>query len=160
MGGGFGRPIKNSSKFGIILHFTIWPTGPPRTGPTGGKSRNTGFLAHFGLGQSLALREIPGGKQKNAISQWNFWGRERGKRKPVPHGRPPLVRPAKVDQKIAKRPPPQWRARELPTRPDSPLLLTKLWPRVHHVSQPFGATLRPNREKHTPFNSVLICNLD
>ena len=33
-----------------FLHFTFWPTGPPR----GGKSRNIGFLGHFGLGRPLA----------------------------------------------------------------------------------------------------------
>ena len=36
--------------------------------PTGGKSRNTRFLGHFGLGQPLALREIPGRKQKTTNS--------------------------------------------------------------------------------------------
>ena len=36
--------------------------------PTGGKSQNTGVLGHFGLGRPLALREIPGGKQKNTNS--------------------------------------------------------------------------------------------
>ena len=35
---------------------------------TGGKSQNTGFLGHFGLGRPLALREIPGGEQKNTNS--------------------------------------------------------------------------------------------
>ena len=37
--------------------------------PTGRKSKNTGFLGPFGLGQPLALGEIPGRKQKNAISR-------------------------------------------------------------------------------------------
>ena len=37
--------------------------------PTGRKSRKTGCLVHFGLGQPLALRKIPGGKHKNAISR-------------------------------------------------------------------------------------------
>ena len=36
--------------------------------PRGGKSRNTGFLGHFGLGQPLALQEFPGKKRKNTIS--------------------------------------------------------------------------------------------
>ena len=31
--------------------------------PTDEKSRNTGFLGYFGLGQTLALGEIWGGKQ-------------------------------------------------------------------------------------------------
>ena len=34
----------------------------------GGKSRNEGFLGYSGLGRPLALREIPGGKQKNTNS--------------------------------------------------------------------------------------------
>ena len=44
--------------------------------PEGGKSQNTGVLGPFGLGQPLALREIPGRKQKNTISrsQGHFWG--------------------------------------------------------------------------------------
>ena len=33
--------------------------------PTGGKSQSTGFLGPFGLGQPLALIDIPGGKQNN-----------------------------------------------------------------------------------------------
>ena len=36
--------------------------------PTGGKSQNTGIVGHFGLGRPLALREIPGGKQKTTNS--------------------------------------------------------------------------------------------
>ena len=44
--------------------------------PRGGKSQNTGFLGPFGLGQPLALGEIPGRKQNNAISRssGHFWG--------------------------------------------------------------------------------------
>ena len=52
------RPI--SSEF---LHFVFWPTRPPGVG-----NRNTGFFSPFGLGQPLALREIPGGKQKTTNS--------------------------------------------------------------------------------------------
>ena len=37
--------------------------------PTGGKSQITAVLGTFGLGQPLALREIQGRKQKNAISR-------------------------------------------------------------------------------------------
>ena len=44
--------------------------------PRGGKSRNTGVLGHFGLGQPLALREILGGKQKNANSHLETGKRE------------------------------------------------------------------------------------
>ena len=36
--------------------------------PGGGKSQNTVFLGPFGLGQPLALGEIPGQKGKNTIS--------------------------------------------------------------------------------------------
>ena len=36
--------------------------------PTGGKSQYAGILGHCGLGRPLALREIPGGKQKNTNS--------------------------------------------------------------------------------------------
>ena len=56
---------------GMVVHnfltFYLWPDGTP----VRGKSQNTGILGHFGLGQPLALREIPGlaRKWKNAISQ-------------------------------------------------------------------------------------------
>ena len=36
--------------------------------PTGGKSQNTGVLGTFGLGQPLALEEVPGRTKKNANS--------------------------------------------------------------------------------------------
>ena len=146
----FWREIRPPKKFLLKLPqlFCILCFGRPD--PHEREIANYWFSVYFGVGQPLALEKIPGGKQKNTISrcQGHFWGRERAKTKPVLHGRPTLVRPAKLDKKLAKRPPPQWRAREVPTRPDSPrpLLLTLPWPRVHHVSQPFGATLGPNRD--------------
>ena len=51
-----------------IALFFIFYVLADRT-PRGGKSRNTGFLGHCGLGQPLALREIPGEKRKSTISR-------------------------------------------------------------------------------------------
>ena len=59
LGGKSGRPKSFSLK---VRNFFTFYVLADRT-PTGGKSRNTGFLGHFGLGQPLALREIPGKKQ-------------------------------------------------------------------------------------------------
>ena len=54
-----GMVVRNFFTFCVLTHRT----------PRGEKSQNTGFLGPFGLGQPLALREIPGRKQKNAISR-------------------------------------------------------------------------------------------
>ena len=51
----------------VVRNFFTLYVLPDQT-PTGGKSQNTGILGHFGLGQPLALGEIPGGKQKNESS--------------------------------------------------------------------------------------------
>ena len=56
--------------------FTFCVVGQPD--PQGRESQNTGLLGPFGPGQPLALREIPGGKQKSTTSrcffQEQFWG--------------------------------------------------------------------------------------
>ena len=67
--GTFGGEIRTPQKFlpeSAQLFFTFY--GLADRTPTGGKSRNTGFLGHFGLGRPLARREILGGKQKNRNS--------------------------------------------------------------------------------------------
>ena len=64
LGGKSGRPKSFSPKGRNFFTFYVLAD---RT-PTGEKSRNTGFLGHFCLGQPLALREIQGGKQKNTNS--------------------------------------------------------------------------------------------
>ena len=62
------RPKSFSPKLRIFFTFCVLADQPDRT-PRGGKSQNTGFLGPFGLGQPLALREIPDQKQENTISQ-------------------------------------------------------------------------------------------
>ena len=54
----FSLKVRNFFTFYVLAYQT----------PTGGKSRNTGFLGHFGLGRPLALEEILGEKQKNTNS--------------------------------------------------------------------------------------------
>ena len=59
------RPKSFSPKLRNFLTVCVlvdWTSG-------GGKSQNTGFSGPLGLGQPLAHREIPGGKQKNENSQ-------------------------------------------------------------------------------------------
>ena len=59
----------------VVCNFFTFYVLANRT-PTGGKLRNMGLwilyiiciLGHVGLGRPLALKEIPGGKQKNANS--------------------------------------------------------------------------------------------
>ena len=60
-----GRPKIFSLK---VANFFNLPVLADRT-RRGGKLRGMEFLGHFGVGRLLALREIPGGKQKNANSR-------------------------------------------------------------------------------------------
>ena len=62
----YGRSKKFSPKFRNF--FTVCALAD-RT-PTGGQSRNTGFVGHFGLRHPWALGKIPGGKQKNTIFRY------------------------------------------------------------------------------------------
>ena len=64
--------LRFSSKFRDFFIFYILAD---RT-PTGGESRNTGFLVRFGLGQPLVLGEIPGGQQekRNFPMLGALWG--------------------------------------------------------------------------------------
>ena len=76
--GTFGETIPPPQIFSPnVRNFLTFYVLADRT-PMGGKSRNTGFLGHFGLGRPLALRQIPGldRKRKNAISRSYglFWG--------------------------------------------------------------------------------------
>ena len=54
------RPNSFSQKLRNFLTLCVLADRPPR----GGKSQNTGFLGPVGLGQPLALREIPVGKNR------------------------------------------------------------------------------------------------
>ena len=49
--------------------------------PTGGKSQNMGFLGHFGLGQPLALAEVPGPGQNRKTQFPGARGPEAGEKK-------------------------------------------------------------------------------
>ena len=64
LGGKSGRPKSFSRKLRNFFMSSVLADQTPR----GRKSRDTGFEAHFGLGQPSALGEIPGRKQKNTIS--------------------------------------------------------------------------------------------
>ena len=67
-GGEIQPPQKYLPEIAQIFYTSVLADRTPR----GGKLRNTGFQGHFGLGQSLALREILGGKQKNTISRFQL----------------------------------------------------------------------------------------
>ena len=58
---GFSQKVRNLFTVCVLAEQT----------PRGGNSQNTGLgvLGPFGLGQSLALREIPGRTKKNTNSQ-------------------------------------------------------------------------------------------
>ena len=62
---------KVSTLFGIVVRNFLTFTVLTDRSPTGGKTRSTRILGHFGLGGPLALREIagPGRKRKIAISR-------------------------------------------------------------------------------------------
>ena len=64
-GGKPGRPKSFSPKVRNFFTFSVLADQTT----TGGRSRNTGVLGHFSLGQPLALTEIPGSgrKRKNTI---------------------------------------------------------------------------------------------
>ena len=57
-------PKVSSQNFANFDQFAFWSTGPP-----GREIAKYWFSGPFGLGQPLALRGIPGGKQKNENSQ-------------------------------------------------------------------------------------------
>ena len=56
-----GMVVRNFFTFSVLANRT----------PTGRKTRNMGFLGHFGLGRPLAFRGIPGTgtKRKTSISR-------------------------------------------------------------------------------------------
>ena len=59
------RPTSFSPKLHNLFTVCVLANRTPR----GGKSRNIGILGPVGLGQPLALREIPGRNRKNTISR-------------------------------------------------------------------------------------------
>ena len=66
--GGEIRPPKKFLPDVAQLFYVLFPVLADWT-PRGGKSRNTGLLGDFGLGQPLALRKIVGGKRNNTSSR-------------------------------------------------------------------------------------------
>ena len=61
LGGKSGRPKSFSPKLRNFFYILCFG----RPDPQGREIAKYGVLGHFGLGRPLALREIPGGKQKN-----------------------------------------------------------------------------------------------
>ena len=57
----------------VVRHFVTFYVLTDQTS-TGGKTRNTGILGHFGLGRPLALGEIPSPGQKRKIAISWCWG--------------------------------------------------------------------------------------